>query len=352
MLDIAEWGELLTRVADNTHAAHVVSIFAFVMSATAESRERPPARSGFETRARTLFARGKEQSRKATHALVHLPPTRLLIALSIILLMSSWGAATFFAFRSHSTVIESSQVVVQALGVQERLQGILAMLDRADGAGRAFLLTRRREYLAPFHEMARKIPPEVSALVAVTEGDPLYAEDLKQLRSLIGERLDLMGSQLSKEGVPAGDYSAFVVAINERGIALMDAIHVLAWRMINAEQLRLATRQAEFSVRARFGSAWLLLFFGVNAVFAGATLLLAMRMSRLQRFAKVCAWSRTIEYEGEWLSFEQYLERKFKIQTSHGISPGEAAKLMSQSPETFGSTAGRRQDDGTDRQDR
>ncbi len=319
------------RAADSTH---VVSVSAFVMPATAESRESSAESSAFETRMGKCLSRGKAAARAAIHALVHLPPTRLLIALSVILLMSSWGAATFFAFRSHSTVIESSRVVVRALGVEERLQGILALLDRADGAGRAFLLTRRQEYLPPFEEMARRIPSEIAALAAATEGDPLYTEDLKRLQILVGERLELIGSQLTKS-VPAGDYSAFVVAINERGIALMDAIHALAWRMINAEQTRLAIRQEEFSVRARFGSAWLLLFFGVNTVFAGATLLLAMRMSRLQRFAKVCAWSRTIEYEGEWLSFEQYLERKFKIRTSHGISPREAAKLMSQSPDAF-----------------
>jgi hypothetical protein len=42
----------------------------------------------------------------------------------------------------------------------------------------------------------------------------------------------------------------------------------------------------------------------------------------------VCAWSQTIEYEGEWISFEEYLKRRFNIDTSHGISPGEAMKVL------------------------
>ena len=44
---------------------------------------------------------------------------------------------------------------------------------------------------------------------------------------------------------------------------------------------------------------------------------------------KVCAWSRTIEYEGQWISIEQYLKRRFNIDTSHGISPAEAQKALS-----------------------
>lgn len=50
--------------------------------------------------------------------------------------------------------------------------------------------------------------------------------------------------------------------------------------------------------------------------------------ARVESLAKICAWSRTIEYEGEWLSFEDYLLRRFNIHTSHGISPAEAAKVM------------------------
>lgn len=49
---------------------------------------------------------------------------------------------------------------------------------------------------------------------------------------------------------------------------------------------------------------------------------------RVQDLVTMCAWSRTVEYEGEWISFEQYLRRRFNINTSHGISPGEAEKVF------------------------
>ena len=42
----------------------------------------------------------------------------------------------------------------------------------------------------------------------------------------------------------------------------------------------------------------------------------------------MCAWSRTVEYEGQWISFEEYLKRRFNIDTTHGISPAEAQKIF------------------------
>ena len=49
---------------------------------------------------------------------------------------------------------------------------------------------------------------------------------------------------------------------------------------------------------------------------------------RVSNLVTMCAWSRTVEYQGEWISFEQYLLRRFNINTSHGISPAETQKVF------------------------
>jgi len=41
----------------------------------------------------------------------------------------------------------------------------------------------------------------------------------------------------------------------------------------------------------------------------------------------LCAWTRTVRYEGEWISVEAYLERRYGVLTNHGISP-VAEKLL------------------------
>ncbi len=41
----------------------------------------------------------------------------------------------------------------------------------------------------------------------------------------------------------------------------------------------------------------------------------------------LCAWSNTVMHDGEWMSFPKYLERRFGMRTTHGISPKAMAKL-------------------------
>lgn len=42
---------------------------------------------------------------------------------------------------------------------------------------------------------------------------------------------------------------------------------------------------------------------------------------RVESLVTICAWSRTVEYQGEWISFEEYLQRRFGVDSTHGISP-------------------------------
>ncbi len=49
---------------------------------------------------------------------------------------------------------------------------------------------------------------------------------------------------------------------------------------------------------------------------------------RVAGLVTMCAWSHTIKYQGEWISFEGYLKRHFGIDTTHGISPDEAQKIL------------------------
>jgi hypothetical protein len=70
---------------------------------------------------------------------------------------------------------------------------------------------------------------------------------------------------------------------------------------------------------------------GVLALMAYVVVRTARQTRELQErvsgLVRMCAWSRTIEYQGEWLSFEDYLKRRFRLDTTHAIAPAEAEKL-------------------------
>lgn len=54
--------------------------------------------------------------------------------------------------------------------------------------------------------------------------------------------------------------------------------------------------------------------------------LLGRRMRELETFITVCAWTKRVKYEGRWVPFEEFLEKRFQLKLSHGISD-EAALL-------------------------
>ena len=45
------------------------------------------------------------------------------------------------------------------------------------------------------------------------------------------------------------------------------------------------------------------------------------RVGKPEQIVRMCAWTRHLELDGEWLSIEDYLQRRFNLQVTHGISP-------------------------------
>jgi hypothetical protein len=45
------------------------------------------------------------------------------------------------------------------------------------------------------------------------------------------------------------------------------------------------------------------------------------RLYYLEGFLRVCAWCKKLKHNGEWVPMEEFFERKFQTQTSHGMCP-------------------------------
>ena len=45
------------------------------------------------------------------------------------------------------------------------------------------------------------------------------------------------------------------------------------------------------------------------------------RIRYLEKFMRVCAWCRRIDYKGEWMRLEDFMEQGFDTPTTHGICP-------------------------------
>lgn len=51
----------------------------------------------------------------------------------------------------------------------------------------------------------------------------------------------------------------------------------------------------------------------------GSTRRILTRVRYLEGFMRVCSWCRHIDFKGNWISMEEFLERGLDTQTTHGI---------------------------------
>ncbi len=65
----------------------------------------------------------------------------------------------------------------------------------------------------------------------------------------------------------------------------------------------------------------MLLCLAVWLVVNKSTRRLLKRLRQLEDFLKVCAWCRRIDYHGEWMRLEDFMEQGFDTPTTHGICP-------------------------------
>ena len=108
----------------------------------------------------------------------------------------------------------------------------------------------------------------------------------------------------------------------------MDSARFVLASIRTSENQRLGSRQVQLISaldRAYFATMALCVMVIVFGITAGA---LQLRSERLGRLVTVCAWSRMIQYNGEWLTLEEYLARRFSVSVTHGISPQQLDVLM------------------------
>jgi hypothetical protein len=65
----------------------------------------------------------------------------------------------------------------------------------------------------------------------------------------------------------------------------------------------------------------MLLFLAVWLLVSSSTRRLLNRVRQLEDFMRVCAWCRRIDYKGEWMKLEDFMEQGFDTPTTHGICP-------------------------------
>jgi hypothetical protein len=193
---------------------------------------------------------------------------------------------------------------------------IVDSADRAKAALRQYEITQRLEDKEAFLAACDTMAARVSHL---RQAEHISEEQSDQIVDLCVS----IRQQLSRlEGTPADRMS-------EAG-ATLDRIRrvILGFGMeeLRTQDNRLAdqAQTATMNRRMTVGMA------GIEILLVAGIIFLIVRLTRLEQLATVCAWSHRLLYEGKWVSLERYLELRFGIRASDGITTEQAAKIMSE----------------------
>ncbi len=215
------------------------------------------------------------------------------------------------------------------------LEAFLASINNAETGQRGYLLTHRDNYLDPYTQAVADIPQELQNLRKALADDPAQSKNLDQLEPLVKAKLDELAQTVEEE--KKKDHSdAMNTVMSGFGQQKMTEINEVLTTMRRNEDGLLQQREVAYYRTARL-NAWLsAVAIGIGLIFIAFILYLLRRMERMQEMIKICAWSKLIEFEGEWLTIEQYLSKRHHADITHGMAPGEAEKMLQIINETTG----------------
>lgn len=248
------------------------------------------------------------------------------IALTVpLFLLLSLGA---ISDRSAKSVHETNSAMKRVMAMKAEVAHLLiAMIDNETGQ-RGFILSQKPEFLEPYKRSLAVIP-QIQEGLAIQITDPKARDEFVALNSAIAARLRFAATTIDLQNNGKHDESIALVASGE-GKILMDQVRAAQSALDRSfDKFTMAQEAVYLKVVTRSESiSWLVVI--LDCVFGGALIFLLLRLRRNERLLHVCAWSRTVEYKGKWLTFEQYLIQRYGVDITHGVSPAEAERLKAE----------------------
>lgn len=244
------------------------------------------------------------------------------IAIPFLLLI----VLAFFARQTVVSLENARQLVDRTFILKRDLALLLRTVVDAETGQRGYILTQREEFLEPYDEALVNVPI-IRERIAETIIDPTAREIFRKVGDAIEARMKYSADVIEMQR--NGDHEQTIALIRTgKGKALMDIVRARVDEFEKRQDYLLGVRQAQHHRTAQINQevSWSLIT--LDLLFIGMMAYFLTKLRRAEAMLHVCAWSQTVEYEGEWLSYEEYLLRRFGIKTTHGISPAEAEKFF------------------------
>lgn len=230
-------------------------------------------------------------------------------------------------WRGGSAAVESFEWVSHTLEVQRELTTVEARISEAESGQRGYLLSDDPEYLRQYSEATRDVNNRLYNLRQIVADNSAQLRRLLIIESLSRRKLAELDStiKLARAGRKTDALSFTRKPYSD---SLMTAIRSSLRAMTDEEAQVLRARQRDLVNDMRDADMVSIALSGGLALMFVALLVIARGAEHYRNLVTLCAWTRSVEYEGEWISFEEYLRRKFQVSTTHGISPEALTQIQ------------------------
>ncbi len=245
----------------------------------------------------------------------------LLISFGLVI-----GSVTLAAFSTHE-IGSADRRAAHAQQTLVLVNQLLATINEAETAQRGYILTQDDKYLAPYQAALPRYRDELAALEKQYADDPARTPHLQRLATLCEERFAEIERtvRLRREH---GIAPALNVVESDEGWRVMSEIRAELQSLQRRELAEVAGHTATAAQEARLFQTLNGLLLALAAILGGAVALLVIRrLHDLEGLIKVCAWTKRVQWQGQWITFEEYLARRFNLHCTHGISDEAAERL-------------------------
>jgi methyl-accepting chemotaxis protein len=236
-------------------------------------------------------------------------------------------ALLLLEWQGGTAAVESFGWVSRTLEVQRELATVEAQMSEAESGQRGYLLTGQPGFLAPYNAATNEVRTHLASLRRLVSDNSVQLRRLLLIESLSKTKLAELDSTLKLERAGKRDQALSIVRTTHSD-SLTTAIRSGLRAMTAGESNLLGDRQRALVSELHRGDIVSLALAAALFLMLVALLVIARGAEHYRNLVTLCAWTRSVEYEGEWISFEEYLRRKFNVSATHSISPDALSQIQ------------------------
>ncbi len=200
----------------------------------------------------------------------------------------------------------------------------LHLLD-AETERRGYLLAGGADYLDSYGTAMTSVQKDIAQLQAVLGKSTGQATNILELQNLIDVRLGIDPDKMKQ---PNSLPDMLAVSLTDEGKKTMDQINRVLFQVRQSEENQLNEREMHTEEDAISGQIATVILIGTVAVALLFIIFILLRLEKLQQFVTICAWTGQVKDGNDWIRLDEYLQRRFGLSVSHGVSREAALKMM------------------------